>query len=205
MKSIPALLIASVSGVLVLLGIFFPNPLFLSIKSVLFSIVMLLGSFAMIIAIINLISVHWNKIFSNPSQSFYSVILLASFLCMLFTGLIFGMENPFFVSLSSTVIFSVESSLFALLCISLSIACLKLFQKRKNGLGIIFAISTMVFLLVLSGFFTNETQFPAAKLFLSIINELPIAGTRGILLGISIGAIVTGIRVLIGIEQPYNG
>jgi hypothetical protein len=130
---------------------------------------------------------------------------LAGFLCVLFTGLIFGAENSFFVSLSSTVIFSIESSLFALLCISLSIACFKLFQKRQNGMGIIFAISTIVFLLVLSGFIANESQFPAAKLFLSIINELPVAGARGILLGVSIGAIVTGIRVLIGLERPYNG
>ncbi len=72
-------------------------------------------------------------------------------------------------------------------------------------MGIIFAISTIVFLLVLSGFIANESQFPAAKLFLSIINELPVAGARGILLGVSIGAIVTGIRVLIGLDRPYNG
>ena len=205
MKSIPALLIAVFSGVLVLLGIFFPNPLFLNMKSILLNIVMILGSFALIIAIINLISVHWNKIFSIPGQGIYSAILLAGFLCVVFTGLIFGAENPFFVSFSSTVIFTIESSLFALLCISLSIACFKLFQKRQNGMGIIFAISTIVFLLVLSGFIANESQFPAAKLFLSIINELPVAGARGILLGVSIGAIVTGIRVLIGLDRPYNG
>lgn len=205
MKSIPAILIAILSGVLVLLGIFFPTPLFLNIKSILLNTVMILGSFALMIAIINLITVHWNKIFSTPSQSIYSSILLAGFLCVLFTGLIFGAENQFFVSLSSTVIFTIESSLFALLCISLSIACFKLFQKRQNGMGIIFAISTIVFLVVLSGFIANESLFPAAKLFLSIINELPVAGARGILLGVSIGAIVTGIRVLIGLERPYNG
>ena len=205
MKSIPAILIAILSGALVLLGIFFPTPLFLNIKSILLNTVMILGSFALMIAIINLITVHWNKIFSTPSQSLYSSILLAGFLCVLFTGLIFGAENQFFVSLSSTVIFTIESSLFALLCISLSIACFKLFQKRQNGMGIIFAISTIVFLVVLSGFIANESLFPAAKLFLSIINELPVAGARGILLGVSIGAIVTGIRVLIGLERPYNG
>jgi hypothetical protein len=205
MKSIPAVIIAIVSGFIVLIGLFFPIPLLTNLKNILLNLALIIGAFALLIAIINLISVHWNQIFSNPEQSVYSSILIIGFLCVVFTGLIFGPENSFFVNLSSTIIFTVESSLFAVLCVSLSIACFKLFSKRQNGMGVVFAISTVVFLIVLSGIIANDNSHSILKPFLSILNELPIAGARGILLGTSIGAIVTGIRVLIGLERPYNG
>ncbi|MHB8134075.1 MAG: hypothetical protein ACYDH1_07600 [Anaerolineaceae bacterium] len=205
MKTIPALVVAVLSGFIVLIGLFFPIPILINLKSDLLNLSITVGAFALIIAIINLISVHWSNIFSNPQKSLYSSILIIGFLCVFFTGIVLGPDNSFFIDLSSTVIFSVETSMFALLCFSLAIACFKLFTKRKNGLAIIFAISTIIFLFILSGILANDSGNPIIKPILSVFNELPIAGARGILLGVSIGAIVTGIRVLIGIERPYNG
>jgi hypothetical protein len=41
--------------------------------------------------------------------------------------------------------------------------------------------------------------------FLSAIVRVPaVAGARGLLLGIALGAIATGIRVLVGLDRPYG-
>lgn len=205
MKNLPITILAIVSGLIVLLGIFFPGSLFAFFQLYALQLAVILAAFASLIAISNLVMVHWNKIFADPKQGFYSAIFLVGFLGIFFIGIIFSPSNQIFVSISSTIIFTVESSLLALLSLSLAIACFNLFQMRKSTMGILFGISTVVFLLTLSGFFTTESPFTALKPILAFINLLPLAGARGILLGISIGAIVTGLRVLTGIDRPYSG
>jgi hypothetical protein len=37
-----------------------------------------------------------------------------------------------------------------------------------------------------------------------VMNVPVLAGARGILLGIALGTIVTGARILVGIERPYS-
>jgi len=32
-----------------------------------------------------------------------------------------------------------------------------------------------------------------------------IAGARGLLLGVALGTVATGIRILIGVDRPYGG
>jgi hypothetical protein len=49
-------------------------------------------------------------------------------------------------------------------------------------------------------------EIPALNLIRSIIIEVPaVAGARGILLGVALGTIATGMRVLIGADKPYGG
>lgn len=205
MKSIPAILVAVVSGLIVLIGTIFPIPQILELRGIFLNLAIIVGGFALLIGVVNLVSVHWNKIFAEPHNAVYSAVLLAGFLCVLFTGLVFGPANRFFTNLSSTVIFTVESSLLAVLSFSLIVACFKLFQKRQGAMGIIFAVSTVVFLLTLGGMTAIGESTPLLNSLSALINDLPLAGARGILLGVSIGAIVTGLRVLAGIDRPYRG
>jgi hypothetical protein len=43
------------------------------------------------------------------------------------------------------------------------------------------------------------------KEIVSVLNRLPVAGGRGILLGIALGSLVAGLRVLMGADRPYRG
>ena len=45
---------------------------------------------------------------------------------------------------------------------------------------------------------------PTLDRVIEFIQRLPIAGGRGILIGMALGALVVGIRVLIGVERPYG-
>ena len=64
----------------------------------------------------------------------------------------------------------------------------------------------LVVLLVLLGSFSIP---PATLPFLHVIREwilrVPaLGGARGLLLGIALGTITTGIRILMGIDRPYG-
>ena len=205
MKSIISTSIAIGSGLLVLLGILFPTSIFAPIKLVLLDWAMIIAAFALLIAILNLFTIHWKKIFSDARYDIYSIFFIIGFTIIFLIGIIFSPSNRLFQNLSSTVILSIESSLMALLSVSLAIACFKLLQIKRNSLGIVFGLSTILFLLTLSGLLSFGENIPFVKSVLAIINQLPLAGARGILLGISFGAIITGLRVLFGFERPYSG
>jgi succinate-acetate transporter protein len=98
----------------------------------------------------------------------------------------------------------IEASLMAILAISLAYASLRLLQKRKNAMTIIFVISTILFLLLSSGFLaTSENKYVAGVL--GVLSQLPVAGARGLLLGIGLGSLVTGLRILLGSDRPFSG
>ena len=39
----------------------------------------------------------------------------------------------------------------------------------------------------------------------AFLQRLPVAGARGILLGIALGSLTTGLRVLLAADRPYSG
>jgi hypothetical protein len=40
----------------------------------------------------------------------------------------------------------------------------------------------------------------------SLLVQIPaVAGARGVLLGVALGAIATGLRILMGVDRPYGG
>jgi hypothetical protein len=49
-------------------------------------------------------------------------------------------------------------------------------------------------------------RIPGADFAKWLINEFfAVAGARGILIGVALGALATGLRVLFGIDRPYGG
>ena len=102
------------------------------------------------------------------------------------------------------MIISVESSLLAVLSLTLAYASYRFFQKKQDFLSIIFGVSTILFLLIFSGILSAGENSPLLENIVSGINSLPIAGSAGILIGIAIGAIVTSLRALFGFIHPFN-
>ena len=97
-----------------------------------------------------------------------------------------------------------ETSLLALLAISLTYTSLRLLQKRKDRMAWIFVISTLVYLIATGGYL-GMLAGDGQGGFASFINTLPLAGARGILLGVGLGSLTTGLRIVFGADRPYSG
>lgn len=197
-------------GIIVLAGYFIPS--LDNIRFILLRTGLVLAAVALLVGIINLASVHIKKIGKESENSGYSLILLIAMLVTLLVGIIdmvqtylvgrpnFQITNWVFTNIQLPI----ETSLLAVTTISLIYAGASILRKRMNMYSITFFF---VVLLVLLGSFSIP---PATTPFLQVIRDwilrVPaLGGARGLLIGIALGTITTGIRILLGTDRPYGG
>lgn len=200
------IIVAIVSGIIVLLGYFFKLPELENLRGSLLNWALVLSGVAGLVAILNLIfSVHWKRVRDKHPLKGTSLIIIISFGVTFIAGIFLGPSNPGFQKLVTAVQVPIESSLMAILAITLVIASLKILQRHRNWMGFVFFVSVILFLVLNSGVLAFTSEIPILRDLLSAFHQVPVAGARGILLGVALGSIVTGIRVLIGSDRPYNG
>lgn len=198
-----ALGFAVLSGVIILAGYFVPA--LREVQQLLLSSAVILLGTATIVGVFNLVLVHADKIQKKEKGAAYSVILLVSLFAAFVFALMLGPDDPRIRSLVGAVIIPAESSLMALLAITLVVGAVRLLRRRTNSMSIIF-LATAVLMLVASatlpygeiGALTNVVR-PWLQ------HVLAMGGARGILVGMALGTLITGLRILIGAHRPYEG
>lgn len=196
-------------GMVVLAGYFIPS--FTNIRFILLRTGLVLAAVALLVGIINLLSVHIKKLGADSENSGYSLILVISLLATLVIGIVdmvqtYMVGKPNFQMMGwifTNIQLPIETSLLAVTSISLIYAAASILRKRMDLFSIVFFF---VVLLVLLGSFSIP---PATLPFLHVIRDwilrVPaLGGARGLLLGIALGTITTGIRILIGTDRPYG-
>ena len=203
-------------GLVVLLGYYFNidadgNITLLGIlRNFLLQGAMILASVALLIGILNLANVHVQKIQHGPGRG-YSAILIFSFIITLGIG-IYDISKAYLSQepnaqkilwIFRNIQLPIEISLMAVLVVSLTYAAARLFTRRLSTLPIVFV---SVMLVVLVGAVPQfRTQIPMLGDIRSWIIRVPATGgARGILLGVALGIIATGVRVLTGNDRPYE-
>ncbi len=204
MRSPVATAIAIGVGLIVLLGYLFPLPVLASIRMLYLDWAIILAAVAGLVAILNLFSVHWRKISSPRERDYYSLFFILGFIFTAALGLLLGPTDERIRPLITSVQLPVEASLVGLLTITFVVSAVRLFALRRSWISGLFLASTIVFLLVGSGIFLTNDTSPVIKEVLTALNILPGAGARGILLGIALGSLLTGLRVLLGMDRPYS-
>jgi hypothetical protein len=201
-------------GLVVLLGYFVPQDMpdlfFLTIlRSEIIGAAVTLAGFATLVAILGLVGAHWRKLRAPRNPDRYSFFMLAGFLATFGFGLFAYVVRPSavvdFLQVVNAVQIPVEASLMAVLAVTLTLASFRLFQRRKGILPLVFLLSILVFLLLNSGILAAQENIPFIGDILAMLQFLPVAGGRGILLGIALGSLMVGLRVLLGAERPYTG
>jgi hypothetical protein len=205
MKAPLATAVAIITGLLVLLGYFVPVPALVQLRTLLLGWAVILVAIATVVGILNLFQVHWHKLTRKPGRDVYSLVFLLAFVLTIGVGLWFGPASPEFQQLMLSVQMPAESSLMALLAIVLAYSSLRLLQRRKGALAVMFIFSAVIFLILSSGLLAAVETVSPVKEIIAVLNRLPVAGARGILLGIALGSLVAGIRILMGADRPYRG
>lgn len=197
--------IAIAAGGLTLIGLLIPADPLLSIRIRLVEWAVALAGVAGLVAILHLLSVHWRKLTARRNRNFDSAFLLIAFVITFITGILLKPSHPTMQKIVTHIQVPIEASLMGVLAISLTVAAIRLFQRRGGWMSILFAISALVFLIIGSGFLSSSANIPVLKDVLAAVNALPIAGARGILIGVALGSLTTGLRVLLGSDRPYSG
>jgi len=202
---IVSVVIAIAIGFIVLLGYFFDFPILQNLRFVFMEWAVILAAVALLIGLINLASVHINKIREGGVTRLYSTVLIIALLGTFFLTLVMGLDNQWPQFVFNYVQVPIETSLMATLAISLAYASARLLQRRTNLLSIIFIITAVVVLLGTGTFLGIEIPW-ISDIVRPWIAQVPAtAGARGILLGVALGTIATGLRLLVGADRPYGG
>ncbi len=205
MKALISTSVAIAVGLLVLLGYFIPIAPLLNLQNTLVQWAVILTAFALLAGVINLLAVHVTKIRRRDKGSLYSLILILSMLATLAVVLPFGPTSAWSLWIFNNIQTPIESSLMALLAFVLLFAGIRLLRRRLDLFAVVFLITAVLVVLGTAPiFFTG--QIPVLSQVRATILEVPVAaGSRGILLGVSLGILVTGIRILVGTDRPYSG
>jgi hypothetical protein len=197
-------IIAVISGLLVLLGYFFPG-VFGNIQSVLIGWAIILAAFALLLGIFNLVMVHWKKAGVDGPNRIYSIVLLISLIITIILVSISGPTGSLSLWIFNTFQMPVEISLLAVLAVVLVFAAARLLTRRPKWYTVLFLITVLI---VLSGsvplFFLGEVA-PLVALRGWLTQVPAVAGARGLLLGVALGTVATGLRILMGVDRPYGG
>jgi hypothetical protein len=203
MKKIFAISILLLVGLSVLAGYFFPKQLSPILSLIIDWGILLVGT-AGLIGIGYLIKNHVQKLGRREKGSFFSVILLVAFLATLISGLVLSIQHPFFVDLMINVQLPVETSLLAILAVVLLAASFRLIRTRGWTPMSIAFLSSSVFTLALDvGSFYYGSGTVGVTL-LNFLRRLPLVGARGVLIGMALGGLIVGLRVLLTIDKPYG-
>jgi len=141
---------------------------------------------------------------SGKSSGIYSAILIVSLVLTL--GIVgwFGIAHMYSMWIFNYIQLPVEGSLMALLAIILVFAGIRLLRRRSSMLSIIFIVTAIVILLATGPLF--GISVPGLTELRAWIAQVPaMAGARGLLLGIGLGIVATGLRILMGSDRPYGG
>jgi len=105
------------------------------------------------------------------------------------------------------IVIPAEASLLALLAAILIYFCIRLFKRGVTLFSVIFVFTVLIILMgtvSLTGFQIPGLSGPNG--IGALLVRIPsVGGARGILIGVALGAIATGIRVILGADRPYNG
>jgi hypothetical protein len=204
--SILSTAIAILAGVIVLLGAFLAIPVLQTVRTVLLGWALIVAAAAGLVALLNLIfGVHGVRAYKRAAGSGYSWLVLISFIVVVVLGFVLGSDDSLMQGLIQNVVKPIEASLMAVATASLVLAGARLFRKRSGVPAVLFFISALIFVLLGSGLLAAQANLPFVKEALSVLESLPLAGARGILIGMGLGALLAGLRVLMGADRPYSG
>jgi hypothetical protein len=207
MKISISVAIAIAFGVIVLLGYFVDVPLLRLLTEVFLRYAAILAAVALWVGLVNLFTVHWRKVTRGEKGSLYSVIVLISFGVTALVVAYFGPTAEWSMWIFNNIQIPIETSLMALLVVILVFATIRLVRKRMNWFTLVFIGAALVMLLGSAPVFGVELPFLHGPNGLrAIIAQIPVAaGARGLLFGVALGTIATGLRILIGTDRPYGG
>lgn len=202
------------TGLITLLSFAIDSEVLRLLRSVFVEWTVIVVAFAMLLGVLNVVRVHGQRI-QRGQGAVYSVILIIAFLAVFVPGILSPDSAPETLQDlvgpgGSIVHFAyqyvqrpLQATIFSLMAFFVATAAWRAFRVRSTASFIMFVAA----LLVLLGSFrlavgSGWRVLTEAREW--IMSVPAMAGTRGILLGIVLGTVVTGLRLLAGINRPYS-
>ena len=218
-RTIPLLIVFTI-GILAFAHQYIPHPAANAFREEMTTWFRIIGGFGLFIGAYSLLHMHVTRIRRKQPGWAYSVFVFLGAAGMIFLGLYNGGYGPFtdappgeqtwFDWGYDYVQVPCGATIFSILAFFMASAAFRTFRAKNFSAAMLLlaAIIVMFGRVPISGavgqlLFGNPRVFPDAA---DIVMGYPnLAAKRGILLGISLGAISQSLRILFGIERSYMG
>jgi hypothetical protein len=164
----------------------------------------LLAAVALVMGLVNLFQVHWGNV-RNRERTLYSAVLLVGMLVTFGITLWEGSAAILPTWIFANIQFPVETSLMAVLAVTLTLAAARLLQQRSDRMSIVFVVTLFILLISSGPLFGLELPFLTRTVGPYITSFFSVGALRGLLIGVALGTVATGLRILIGADRPYSG
>jgi hypothetical protein len=216
-KRFIATIIAGVAGIIVLIDFARSIAGIDQIARLVLDWAALLAAIALLVGLLNVAGGHLRRVLNRQADWGYSLVLLIAMLLVIINGTIIGFwnqggETKVVVLPKSLVeqpirdVFRafyepLAGSFLALLAFFSLSAALRALRRRTIDALVILIVAVLVLALAALPQLGNMPMLGQGVQWIS--DYVALAGARGLLIGAAIGAVVAGVRVLLGFDQPY--
>lgn len=195
--------ITTAIGLLVLAGFFIQNDSLVIIQQTFLDWTLILAAIALILGIFNVVGSHVRRARERRSGWPYSLFLLAAMGTVIILGLLDprGPGAPTVAWIFNYIQLPLQATIFSLLAFFVASAAYRVFRARSVESFIMLIVGLVVLLgQVPIGSLIWDGMANAKEWLLSY----PATGaSRGIILGAALGIVLTGLRVLLGVDRPH--
>jgi hypothetical protein len=207
------ILLALFSGWIVLAGYLMPDltPALAGLRDGLLRGAVVVAAFAFILGVFNILHVHSRQVLRRRPGWPYSLVLLLALVIGMTPGILETTQKMTkrdlpIVDVAGDLVFDhairpLGASLAALLAFTLALAAFRLLRTRHSA-------ATLLFLVVVGVVLLGSTPLVGLEWLADIrdwiVNVPGMAGARGLLLGVALGTLITGVRMFLTIERPYS-
>jgi len=178
--------------------------------SFLIRLVSVIAAVALFVGVLNLIAVHMGRFVRSEHGWPYSLIALVTALAVIVLRILDRADiwpgklkgEQISVRVFESVQVSLESALAALLVFFLVYAAYRLLRRRVTVWNVAFSA---VVVIVLLGSIPLKRTDALADVRDWLIRVPVSAGARGLLIGVGLGTVTVGVRVLIGQDRSFRG
>ncbi len=215
MKQTLPLLITFVMGTLFTVEFFVPAHGVKEMTATIGEWVSVITAAAFILGAINLVQINLPIIMKRERDWPYKVALVASAVVTLVVGFWEGQEGRTFLWLYDAFFAPCNATMFALLAFFITSAAFRAFRARNFEAFLMLTTAVLVMLCVVPLGELLALAFPepyrtaiaAAPSAIKdwILDYANNAGRRAIMIGAALGAVATGLRVILGLERSHLG
>lgn len=198
-------------GIIMALTEFSPHPLSQWLNEEIIDWALVIGPFALVLAVATLVQSHWTRIRRRSEYWQYSFLVFIGIAAMVLIGIPGGQRHEAFVWLFRYVQVPMDATMFSLLAFFIASAAYRAFRARTLEATLLLAAALIVMIgnapvgdLIWNTIMPFQDNFPStARQW--ILDNPNLSARRGIILGISLGVISQSIRIILGIERSYLG
>ncbi|MBL0060469.1 MAG: hypothetical protein IPP40_03005 [bacterium] len=203
-REIP-ILITLIFGVFMIVQFFIPHPAVNDIANRLQNWAIIVIAFSYVLGSANILRINGELVYRRGPGWLYKLVLVIAFFMMVIPGMFLGIGEGTWTNdrLFTNTYIPLASTMYASLAFFIASAAFRAFRVRTWQASVLALTAVIVMLgrIPISHMIWHDLP----NVVDWVMNVPNAVAQRGILIGAALGAIATGLKVILGIERSYLG